>query len=169
MIPVEMNLVIGHVRIKPGVTILGIFSSKHSKVIIQQRAIDRKVKKMPEPIVFISRNKVKAGKIDEFRQHYRDSIPPIMASKPNTLVQLAYENEAGVEMTVVRIFPDADSLDQQIQGADQRSKKTYEFIDPVVIEIYGEPVPATIEMMKKIAGTGVVVSIHPNYIGGFIR
>ncbi len=124
---------------------------------------------MSEPIVFISRNKIKEGKIDEFRKHYQDSIPPIMAGKPGTLTQLAYENEDASEVTIVRLFPNADALDQQIQGADERSKKTYEFIEPISIEIFGTPNPATLEKMKKIAGSGVVVEIHPHYIGGFVR
>jgi hypothetical protein len=124
---------------------------------------------MSEPIVFISRNKIKAGKTDEFRKHYRDSIPPIVADKPGTLVQLAYENEEATEVTIVRLFPSADALDLQIQGANERSKKTYEFIEPVSIEIFGIPNPATLEMMKKIGGSGIVVSISPNYLGGFIR
>jgi hypothetical protein len=60
-------------------------------------------------------------------------------------------------------------LDQQIQGADERSKKTYEFIEPIGIEIFGTPNPATLEKMKKIAGSGILVSISPQYIDGFIR
>jgi hypothetical protein len=124
---------------------------------------------MPDPIVFINRNKIKDGKANEFRKHYRDSIPPIEAGKPGTLAQLAYENEEVTEVTIVRLFPNADALDQQIQGADERSKKTYEYIEPISIEIFGTPNPSTLEKMKKIAGSGVAVKISPNYIGGFIR
>jgi len=124
---------------------------------------------MSEPIVFIIRNRFKEGKTDEFRKHYRDSIPPIVVDKPGTLAQLAYENEEASEVTIVRLFPSADALDLQIQGADERSKKSYEFIEPVSIEIFGTPNPATLEMMKKIAGSSVTVKISPNYMGGFIR
>jgi hypothetical protein len=124
---------------------------------------------MTEPIVFISRNRIKEGKIDEFRKHYQSSIAPIFDSKPDTSAQLAYENEEATEVTIVRLFPSADALDFQIQGADERSKKTYEFIEPIGFEIFGTPNRATIEKMKKIAGTGVFVSIYPNYRGGFIR
>ncbi|HXF70882.1 MAG TPA: hypothetical protein VNK89_13860 [Thermoflexus sp.] len=46
---------------------------------------------MSEPIVFISRNKIKDGKIEAFRKHYQDSIQPIFDSKPSTLAQLGYE------------------------------------------------------------------------------
>lgn len=124
---------------------------------------------MSTPIVFISRNKIKEGKTDEFRQHYRDSVPPIESGKPGTLAQLAYENEESNEVTVVRFFPSADALDQQIRGANERSKKTYEYIQPISIEIFGIPNPDTLEMMKKVAGSGVDVKISPNYLGGFIR
>lgn len=124
---------------------------------------------MSEPIVFISRNKIKEGKTDEFRNHYRNSVPPIIAGKPDTLAQLAYENEEATEVTIVRLFPSADALDLQIQGADERSKKTYELIEPISIEIFGIPNPSTLEKMKKIAGSGVMASISPRYIDGFIR
>jgi len=122
-----------------------------------------------EPIVFISRNKIKEGKADVFRKHYQDSIQPIFDGKPGTLVQLGYENEEGTEFTVIRVFPNADTLDQQIQGANERSKKTYEYIEPTAIEIFGMPNPTTLEKMKKIARSGINVSISPNYSGGFIR
>lgn len=124
---------------------------------------------MSDPIVFISRNKIKAGKAGEFRDHYQNSISPIMADKPDTLAQLAFENEDAAEVTIVRFFPSADALDLQIQGADERSKKTYTFIEPISIEIFGIPNPATLEKMRKIAGLGVSVKISPKYIGGFIR
>lgn len=123
---------------------------------------------MSEPIVFISRNRIREGKTEEFRKHYQGSIAPTLATKTGTIAQLAYENQAG-EFTIVRLFPDAEALDLQIQGADERSKKTYEFIEPVSIEIFGTPNPATLEKMSKIAGSGVAVSICPMYSGGFIR
>ncbi len=124
---------------------------------------------MSEPIVFISRNKIKQGMIEEFTKHYQDSIQPIIDGKPNTIAQLGYQNEEGTEFTVVRVFPNADALDQQIQGADERSKKTYEYIEPTSIEIFGIPNPATLDKMKKIAGSGITVRISPSYLGGFIR
>ena len=124
---------------------------------------------MTDPIVFVSRNRVKQGRLEEFRQHYQASIPPTQAGKPGTLAQLAYENEDATRVTIVRFFPSADALDQQIQGADERSKKTYEFIEPLAIEIYGTPNPATLEKMFKIAGSGITVHVSPHYLGGFIR
>jgi hypothetical protein len=104
-----------------------------------------------------------------FRKYYGDSVPITQANKPNTLVQLAYENQDATQVTIVRVLPGADALDQQLQGADERSKKTYEFIEPVSVEIFGAPSKFALAMMKKIAGTGIAVSIHPQFIGGLMR
>ena len=115
---------------------------------------------MAEPIVFIVRHRIKEGRGEDFRRHYRGSVPRTPESKPRTSVQLAYENPQGTEVTVVRLLPDADALDHQLQGADERSRITYEFIEPLSIEIYGEPGPSTAERMRKIASSGVAVSMH---------
>ena len=124
---------------------------------------------MNDPIVFISRNQIKAGILDEFRKHYHDSIPPIEAGKPGTLAQLAYFNEESSQVDIVRFFPNPQALDHQIDGADERSKITYQFIEPISVEIYGTPSEVTVERMKKISGSGIAVRITPNFIGGFIR
>jgi len=123
---------------------------------------------MTDPIVFIIRNRVKEGLLDDFCMHYRESIPRTEADKPGTLVQLAYVNEEATEVTIVRIFPDAEAMDLQLQGADERSKAAYTFIEPTSVEIYGTPNNYALEMMKKVAGSGIDVSIKPQFIGGFI-
>jgi hypothetical protein len=130
---------------------------------------DRERNQMSEPIIFISRNRVREGWLDEFRDHYRTSIPITRESKPDTLIQLAFETEDSTEVTVIRLFPNADALDLQLQGADDRSKKTYEMIEPISMEIFGAPNPSTIEKIKKIAGSGIEVRVHPHSSGGFIR
>jgi len=124
---------------------------------------------MTDAIVFISRNKIMEGKADEFRKHYRQSVPRIEAGKPGTLMQLAYENEDSTEVTIVRLFPGADAMDAHLKGANERSKRAYEFIEPVSIEIFGTPSSDTLDILKDIAGSGVSVSLIPRYIGGFIR
>ncbi len=124
---------------------------------------------MTDPIVFISRNRVKEGLFDNFRKHYRDSVRPIKAAKPGTLVQLAYVNEDATEVVIVRLFPNAAAMDFHLQGADERSKAAYKFIELVSIEIYGTPNKYAMEMMNKIAGSGIDVSVKSQFIGGYIR
>lgn len=99
---------------------------------------------------------------DDFSNHYKKS-------KQGTIIQLAYINDDATEVDIIRIFPDAEALDLQLQGADQRTKTTYKFIEPTSIEIYGTPNNYALEMMKKVAGSGIDVSIKPQFIGGFIR
>ena len=124
---------------------------------------------MTDPVVFIIRNRVKKGMFDDFRKHYRDGVPLTEADKPGTLVQLAYVDKDATQVDIVRLFPSAEAMDLHLQGADERSKAAYKFIEPASIEIYGTPSNFAMAMMKKIAGSGIDVSVHPQFIGGFIR
>ena len=124
---------------------------------------------MSDPIVFISCNRIKEGMLDDFKKHYQNSIPATEMDKPGTLIQFAYLNEIATQVVIVRIFPNAEALDLQLQGADDRSKITYQFIEPTRLEIYGQPGEFAIQMMKKVAGSGIPVDILPEYIGGFMR
>jgi len=123
---------------------------------------------MAGPIVFISRNRIKDGMLGDFREHYSDSIPRTEAGKPETLVQLSYVNAEGTEVDIVRVFATAEALDLQLQGADQRSKAAYQFIEPTGVEIYGTPSAFAMEMLRKVAGSGIDVRVKPDFIGGFI-
>jgi hypothetical protein len=122
-----------------------------------------------EPIVFISHSRIREGKRDDFRQYYREGIKLIEADKPGTLVQLAYVNEDGTRVTIVHLFPNADAMDLHMQGVADRAKGAYEFIESERFEIHGTPSPGVMEMMKKIAESGVVLSVSPQSLGGFVR
>jgi hypothetical protein len=106
---------------------------------------------------------------EAFETHYRESIPPVEADKPGTLVQLAFVNADVTAVDIVRVFSSAEGMDAQLRGADQRSKATYQYIEPTSIEVYGAPSNFALEMIKKVAGSGIAVSIYPQFIGGFIR
>jgi hypothetical protein len=123
---------------------------------------------LKSPIVFVSRNTIKPGMGAAFRDHYLASLPRTEAEKPDTIAQLAYLNDDATEVVIVRLFPGAAELDQQLQGADERSRLTYTFISPVAVELYGSPNPYAIEMLNKVAGSGVQVTVNPDYIGGFL-
>lgn len=124
---------------------------------------------MTDPIVFIIRNRVKEGMLDDFKNHYKKSIPLTEKSKQGTIIQLAYINDDATNVDIIRVFPNAEALDQQLQGADRRTKITYKFIEPTSIEIYGTPNNFAIKMMKKVAGLEIDVSVKSQFIGGFIH
>jgi len=60
-------------------------------------------------------------------------------------------------------------MDIHLRGANERSKRAYEFLEPASIEIYGLPGSRTLEMLKNMTGSGISVSVNPHFIGGFIR
>lgn len=124
---------------------------------------------MSDPIVFITRFHVKAGMQKEFAEHYQESNALSIKNKPGTLAQLAYFSDGSENLTIVRIFPDAQGMDRQLQGADDRSKVIFQFIEPTHIEVYGRPNQFSLDTMKKVAGSGIKVDIHPEYVGGFVR
>ena len=124
---------------------------------------------MSEPIVFISHNKMKEGKLDAFIEFNQDGFLLIREQKPATVALLAYAGEDGGEVSFVHVFPDAEAMDIHFQGADERSKRAYEFMQPISMEVYGSPNDGVLEMMKQIAESGVTVSIDTDHLGGFLR
>ena len=124
---------------------------------------------MSEPIVFISTHRIKEGNLDGFTQLSREITPLIEAGKPQTVFFHAYLNEEGNEVTIVHVFPDADAMDLHFQGADERSAKALEFIEPQRFEIYGTPSDQVLAAMRAETGPGVDLLLRPQYLGGFIR
>jgi quinol monooxygenase YgiN len=124
---------------------------------------------MSEPVVFISRNKVKQGKLDGFKKAYRESSERLRREKPGTVVFLAYVSDDGAEATIIHVFPDADAMDRHLEGAAERSKVAQEFIESAGMEIYGTLNDGALETFKKIAESGVPVTFRAHHLGGYLR
>jgi len=124
---------------------------------------------MSEPIVFISTHRIKEGKLEGFKQLSREMAPLLEAGQPNTVFFQGYVNEEETEVTFVWVFPDADAMDLHFHGADERSAKAYEFVQPQRFEIYGTPSDRVLSMMRQEAGPGVDLIVKPQPLGGFIR
>lgn len=122
---------------------------------------------MPDPIVFTSHNRVKEGKLDAFRQFFQQGTPALEADKPATVFFNAYLNEEGTQVNIVHIFPDAAAMDAHMEGAAERSRAAFEFIESMGLEIYGNPSSEALAMMRQASGVDVIVS--PQSLGGFIR
>jgi len=124
---------------------------------------------LSEPIVFISTHRIKEGKLEGFKQLSREMAPLLEAGQPNTVFFQGYVNEEETEVTFVWVFPDADAMDLHFHGADERSAKAYEFVQPQRFEIYGTPSDRVLSMMRQEAGPGVDLIVKPQPLGGFIR
>jgi quinol monooxygenase YgiN len=125
---------------------------------------------MTEPVVFVSHFRVKDAKLNELKQQFREVLEMLEAEKVRTTAQLAYLDDNGTNLSIVHVFADADTMDIHFQGAEDRSKAAYEFMDPAGWEIYGVPSDAALEMMRQAAtSAGVALSVQPEYLGGFLR
>jgi quinol monooxygenase YgiN len=125
---------------------------------------------MDEPIVFISHFRVKADKLEAFRAYFREGAVGLQAAKPRTVAFLAYADETGTRASIVHVFPDADAMDLHFEGAAERSRAAYEFMEPDGWEIYGDPSAAALGMMRAGASAaGVTLTVQPGDIGGFLR
>ncbi len=124
---------------------------------------------MSEPIIFISNQRVKEGKLEGYKQYYRQVAEQAKANKPGTVAHLAYLNEEGSELSIIHIFPDAESMELHMKGVDELAKKAYEYVEILSFEIYGKPADTVLERMMQIVGSGITLNIRPQLIGGYIR
>ena len=105
---------------------------------------------MSEPIVFVSHHRVKPGKLDELKSLTHEIWAAMEVEKPRTLMNLAYLNEDGTEVTFIHAFADIEAMQLHWQGADDRTAQAYEYIEPIGFEIYGS------------AGEQIVVRMRAN-------
>jgi quinol monooxygenase YgiN len=99
----------------------------------------RKEIQMSEPIIFISNQRVKEGKLEGYKNYYRQVAEQAKANKPGTIAHLAYLNEQGSELSIIHIFSDAESMEMHMKGVDELAKKAYEYVEILSFEIYGKP------------------------------
>ena len=125
---------------------------------------------MPEPIVFISHFAVKEGALDELKRMSGAAVEGIREGKPRTVLFLSYLDEQGGRISFLHAFPDADAMDQHIEGADDRAAAAYELIEPRGWEFYGKPSEQAIEGMRATAAKfGVPLTVEPEFNAGFLR
>ena len=124
---------------------------------------------MSEPIIFISNQRVKEGKLEGYKHYYRQVAEQAKADKPGTIAHIAYHNEEGTELSIIHIFPDAEAMELHMKGVDELAKKAFEYVEILSFEIYGKPTETVLEGMMQIVGSGITVNIRPQLVGGYIR
>lgn len=125
---------------------------------------------MSNQIVFISRHKIKEGKLEGFKQYYRRGVEVMKDEKPGTVAFLAYVDEDGDEVRIVHVFPDQEAMDLHMEGVAERSEGAFEFLEPQGFEIYGQPSEGVMEMMSQSAEMrGMSLDLKPDQLGGYLR
>src|SRR5437899_2944737 len=103
---------------------------------------------MSGPIVFISHHRIKPGKGAELTSLTREMWTTMETEKPRTLMNLAYLNEDGTEVTFMHAFADIEAMQLHWQGADERAQQAYEYVEPIGFEIYGDAGEQIVEGMR---------------------
>jgi hypothetical protein len=125
---------------------------------------------MADPIVFISRHRIKPGKAEPMKALLAEIWSAMETEKPQTLMNLAYIDDEGTEITFMHAFADIDGMQLHWEGADARTSQAYEFIEPIGFEIYGGAGAQIVEGMRaEAAGAGATLTLWPHFVTGFQR
>ena len=124
---------------------------------------------MSGPIVFISRNRIKEGRLEDWRTALAAGAASLRAEKPLTAAFLPYVAENGRDHTIVHVFADADAFDRHLEGVEERSRDAYELIDPMAFEVYGQPSEQAMSVFRAAAAAGRGLRLEPESLPGFLR
>jgi len=120
--------------------------------------------------VFISHHRLKPGKFEELKSLMGEMWATMEVEKPRTLMNLAYRNEEGTEVSFMHAFADIEAMQLHWEGADERGQQAYEFIEPIGFEIYGDAGEQIVEGMRsEAAAGGATLTLWPDFVAGFLR
>lgn len=91
------------------------------------------------------------------------------ADRVYQLLFLVYLNADSSEVSIVHVFPDADAMDRHMEGVAERAKQSYACMEPAGFEIHGTPNAGVLEMMKRMTGSNIPLSVRSQYVSGFMR
>ncbi len=126
---------------------------------------------MHGPLIFIATNRLKPGRLDSERARVPGLVEFVKANEPRLLAFNEYVNEAGDEVSVVQVHPDAASMEAHIAIVAERARAAYaETLDATVrIQVFGQPSEEMLAALKQQAGEGVEIALHTEHLGGFTR
>lgn len=124
---------------------------------------------MTAPIVFVSRSRVRAGRLVALRAFLDRGVPAIEREKPGTLAFLPYVDESGDEVAILHVFADPASMAAHFEGLGERMAAAAPFIETLGYEVFGQPDEATLAMLRSLASDGVTLEVWPEYPAGYLR
>jgi hypothetical protein len=124
-----------------------------------------------EPIVFISRWRIREAKRTELEAMYAQGVGFIGSSKPRTALFAAYRDEAGEELRIVHAVPDAAAMTAHLEGSEGSNALVEEMIELLGFEVYGAAPAAAVDQMRREAAAvpGARLTLLPVPIGGYMR
>jgi hypothetical protein len=126
---------------------------------------------MPGPLIFVGTNRLKEGALETERRCVPELVEFVEREEPRVIAFREYLSEAGDEVTVVQIHPDAASLETHLRVIADHARRAYEeTLDRTVrIQVFGELPDAVADALREQASEGVDIAIHSELLGGFLR
>jgi hypothetical protein len=121
--------------------------------------------------MFIAINRLKPGALGAERERVPGLASFIEASEPRLIAFNEYASEDGTEVAVVQVHPDAESMSAHMGIVRERAARAYqETLDATArIQVFGTPDDVVLAMLAQQAGSGVPLTVWPEYLGGFTR
>ncbi|MGH2392782.1 MAG: hypothetical protein ACRDGH_04695 [Candidatus Limnocylindria bacterium] len=131
---------------------------------------------MAQPVIYVATLRIKEGKFEEYQRFYAENLKLIEENEPRMNAFHAFANEGGTEVTIIQVHPDTASMDDHMQVLAEKMgvladdlTRVYQFLEPVSIQVYGNPGDRAMEMDKPLVDAGVHYTFKPRHVGGFTR
>jgi hypothetical protein len=126
---------------------------------------------MRGPFIFIATNRLKPGALERERERVPGLVEFVAAEEPRVIAFNEYAGEAGDEVSVVQVHPDAESFETHLGIIAARAQDAYAgtLAATVRIQVFGQPTPAILELLRAQAGSGAEISVNGEHLGGFTR
>jgi hypothetical protein len=128
---------------------------------------------MSAPFIFIGTHRLKAGKLEAFKQSCGGLAQFVESNEPRMIAFNLYSNKDGTEVSVVQVHPDAESMLFHMQLLHEHIASAYDEDSPLdvttSIHVYGTPSDTVLEMIKQFNPEGPPLIVKPLPLGGFTR
>lgn len=125
---------------------------------------------MDEPLIFISRWRVREGKLEDLMRYYKEILRIVEANEPQLIAFHGFVNEDGTEMTSIQIHPDSASQEFHMQvlrdNWDESFSEYAQMLEGISFEYYGTPAKSALDMDLE---SETPLHLNPRHIGGFTR
>jgi len=126
---------------------------------------------MAGPLIFIATNRLKAGALNAERGRVPELVSFVEREEPQVIGFNEYVNDAGDEVTVVQIHPDAASFEKHMDVIADHARRAYEeTLDRTVrVQVFGDVPESILAGLRDQAGAGVEIVVNSEHLGGFLR
>ena len=122
---------------------------------------------MPPPIVYVDTSAIREGKQQELEAAMKDLAAFVEANMPRVISYGLFLDESRMQMTVVALHPDSESLEFHMDTGAAEFQKFADLIDLSRIEVYGvvsDGVRERPHRKARMLGSGTV-AVHELHAG----